>query len=85
MPHGINGISGRGKYPVLLRQGHLKLECRRAISPTPLNLRGIFSSFPPFFRGLGAGVTGIPPVRIISVILIRLLIAMLGTSTGKII
>lgn len=81
MTHGING---RSKYPVLLRQEHLKLECRRVVSPTPLNLRGIFSSFPPFFRGLGAGVTGIPPVRIISAILIRLLTAMLGTSTGEI-
>ena len=36
----------------------MKLECRRGISPTPLNMRGIFSSFPPFFKGPGAGVTG---------------------------
>jgi hypothetical protein len=62
----------------------LKLECRRAVSPTPLNVRGIFLSFPPFFRDLGAGVAGIPPVRIISVTIIRLLTAMLGTSTGEI-
>jgi hypothetical protein len=35
----------------------MKLECRRGISPTPLNMRGTFSSFPPFFKGSGAGVT----------------------------
>lgn len=51
--------------------------------PDPVESVGDFLSFPPFFRDLGAGVAGIPPVRIISVTLIRLLTAMLGTSTGK--
>jgi len=62
----------------------MKLECRRVSSPTPLDMRGIFSSFPPFFRSLGAGVAGTLPVRIISAIFIPLLTAMLGTSTGEI-
>jgi len=35
----------------------MKLECRRGISPTSLDMRGIFSSFPPFFKSPGAGVT----------------------------
>ena len=34
----------------------MKLECRQAISPTPLNMRGISSSFSPFFKSPGAGV-----------------------------
>ena len=42
----------------------MKLECRRRISPTPLDMRGIFSSFPSFSKSRGAGVTGIPPVRL---------------------
>ena len=50
----------------------MKLECRRGISPTPLDMRGISSSFSPFFKSPGAGVTG----SIISAIFIPLLIAM---------
>jgi len=42
----------------------MKLESRRVISPTPLNMRGTSSSFPPFFKSLGAGVTGTPAVRL---------------------
>jgi hypothetical protein len=38
----------------------MKLECRRGISPTPLDMRGVFSSFPPLFKGPGAGVTDSP-------------------------
>ncbi|GAH18137.1 unnamed protein product [marine sediment metagenome] len=39
----------------------MKLECRRAISPTPLNMRGDFSSFSPFFKSPGAGGVYMPP------------------------
>ena len=63
----------------------MKLECRRGISPTSLDMRGIFSSFPPFFKSPGAGVTraGVSTLRnltsfplstIISAIFIPLLI-----------
>jgi len=38
--------------------------------------RGNFSSFPPFFKGLGAGVAGTLLVRITSAIFIPLLTAM---------
>ena len=38
----------------------MKLECRRGISPTLLHMWGIFSSFTPFFKSPGAGVTGSP-------------------------
>jgi len=38
----------------------MKLESRQAISPTPLDMRGIFSFFPPFFKGPGAGVADSP-------------------------
>jgi len=56
----------------------MKLECRRGISPTLLDMRGVFSSFPPFFKSPGAGVTSIPPVRLstTSAIFIPLLTAM---------
>ena len=54
----------------------MKLECRRAISPTPLNMWGDFSSFSSFFKSPGAGVTGTLSVRIISAIFIPLLTAM---------
>jgi len=53
----------------------MKLECRRGISPTPLDMRGIFSSFPPLFKSPGAGVTG-SPGSITSAIFIPLLTAM---------
>ncbi|MBA7653095.1 hypothetical protein ES703_60937 [subsurface metagenome] len=33
----------------------MKLECRQAINPTPLDMRGISSSFSPFFKSPGAG------------------------------
>jgi hypothetical protein len=36
----------------------MKLGCRQAISPSPLNMRGDFFIFPPFFKGPGARVTG---------------------------
>ena len=38
----------------------MKQQCRQVISPTPLDMRGIFSSFLPFFKGPGAGVAGSP-------------------------
>lgn len=69
-------INLRSKYAALLSKEHLELECRGAISPTPLNLRGIFPSFPPFFKSPGAGVAGTLPVGVILVTLIRLLTAM---------
>ena len=58
----------------------MKLECRRGISPTPLDMRGIFSSFPPLFKSPGAGVTGSPGSYNFS----HLLTAMPATSTGEI-
>lgn len=53
----------------------MKLECRQAISPTPLDMRGIFSSFSLFLKNPGAGVTG-SPGSITSAIFIPLLTAM---------
>lgn len=50
----------------------MKLECRRGISPTPLNMRGVFLSFSPFFRSLGVGGAGTLPVRVILAMLIPL-------------
>ena len=46
----------------------MKLECRRVISPTPLNVRGIFSSFSSFFASAGGMLFvfpffGVPPWR----------------------
>ena len=61
----------------------MKLECRRGISPAPLDMRGVFSSFSPFFKSPGAGVTG-SPGSIISAIFIPLLIWCQCTSTGEI-
>jgi len=50
----------------------MKLESR--VSSTPLNMRGIFSSFPPLLKSPGAGVTD-SPGSITSAIFIPLLIA----------
>ena len=46
----------------------MRLECRRVLSPTPLNMRGIFSSFSffsPFFACAG-GVVDAPSEGIFS-------------------
>jgi len=64
----------------------MKLECRRGISPTPLDMRGIFSFFSPFFKSPGAGRLAFPPVHITSAIFIPLLTAMPAPpAPGKII
>ena len=39
----------------------MKLECRQAISPTPLDMRGIFSFLSPLFKSPGAGGVTCPP------------------------
>jgi len=59
----------------------MKLESR--VSSTPLDMRGIFSSFPPFFKSPGAGMTD-SPGSITSAIFILTNSNASATSTGEI-